>query len=195
MAPWPEAGVDHRADDPGVVIGRLATGAMHFQVDVVVGGRHQDPRLLHACGDHSLQVVERGPHPGGDLRAWALLACSDRLPVEGCVGEELGLPDHRPAQFGEQVVEVDDLVDRVRRSRLLAVPEGRVGDPDLSRPRLGDAGWLETDRREPRVREVVAGEGSLGRGPPWCPFFYIFIFLARYLLGGPGAVGLFEARR
>src|SRR5438105_13569221 len=150
MAARPKAGVDDGADNPGIVSRRLASGAVHFQVDVVVGGRHQDAGLLYAGGDHGLQVIERSPYPGGHLGTAALLARRDRLPSEWCVGEELGLPDDRPAQFRQQVIETNDLVARVRRPGLLAVPKRRVRDPGFVGPGPGDAGWVEPAGRAPR---------------------------------------------
>ena len=148
---------------------------MHLQVDVVIGGRHQDSRLLHPGGDDRLQVIERGPHPGGDLGTGPLLARGDCLAIKRRVGEKLGLPDDRPAQFGEQVIEMNDLVDGVRGPRLLAIAERRVRDPDVGGPRLGDAGWLEADRRDSGVGKIVAQQVGLGRidhGP-----FYAYIDL------------------
>src|SRR5207244_6360554 len=167
-------------DNPGIVSRRLASGAVHFQVDVVVGGRDQDAGLLYAGGDHGLQVIERSPHPGGHLGTAALLARRDRLPIEWCVGEELGLPDDRPPQLRQQVVEMNDLVDRVRRPGLLAVPERCVRDPDFVVPGLRDAGWLESDGRDPRVGEGVAEQVRLG----WIDhgLFYAYFDLACNML-------------
>jgi hypothetical protein len=62
----------------------------------------------------------------------------------------------------EQTVEMDDLLDRVRRSRLLAVAEGGVGDPGVRRQRLRDGVELEADRRDPAVGEVIAQQVRLG---------------------------------
>ena len=153
---------------------------MHLQVDVVVGRRHQDPGLLHACGDDRLQVVERGPHPGGDLGTRALLARGDCLPINRRVREKLRLPDDRPAQFGEQIIEMNDLVDGVRGARLLTIAERRVGDPDLRGPGLGNAGWFETDGRDSGVGEIVAEQVRLGR-IDHAPF-YAYIDLACNML-------------
>src|SRR5262249_15437399 len=63
------------------------------------------------------------------------LATAYGLLVDSRVEEELRLPDDtvRPAQPIEHRVESDDLLDRVRRTRLLAVAEGGVGDEELGR--------------------------------------------------------------
>ena len=64
-----------------------------------------------------------------------LLAFLDGLSVLVAVEKKLALADHPvgPPEFMEDLVEVDDLLHGVGRPRLLAVPEGRIGNEDLLR--------------------------------------------------------------
>ncbi len=77
-----------------------------------------------------------GADPAGALgiAVAQLAAAVQRAAVVGGVEEELGLANHavRPAQLGQQVIDVDHLVGRVRRPSLLAVAEGRVGDENVA---------------------------------------------------------------
>ena len=77
------------------------------------------------------------PDPARDLRIaqTEVLTLLHRLPVLGAVEKELRLADDaiRTAQTAHQGVEIDNLLDSIGRSGLLAVPEGGVGDEDLLR--------------------------------------------------------------
>ena len=42
---------------------------------------------------------------------------------------------------------MDDLIGRVGRARLLAVPKGRIRNPEVGGGGKGDGGALEPDRR------------------------------------------------
>src|SRR3989454_2280290 len=162
MAAGTQAGVDHGADDPRVVLRGLTAGSVHLEVDVVVRRRQQDSRFLDAGRPDALEIVQRRAHPGRHLGPRSLPAGGDRLAVDRGVGEELSLPEHRPTELIQQVVEMDDLLDGVRRARLLAVAERRVRDPDVRGNGLWDSARLEANRRNPAIWKVLAQQIRLG---------------------------------
>jgi hypothetical protein len=95
----------------------------------------EDARLLEAHLLHQGDVLLHGADPSRDLRVSEVHTAAglDGLPVALAVEKELGLADDAlfAAQAAHHPVEVGDLLDRVGRSCLLAVAEGRVGDEDL----------------------------------------------------------------
>ena len=132
-----------------VVFHALLAAHLHLLEDVVVAAGHQNARLADAQVLHQLEVLPGGADPGGDLReAIAQVhALLDGLAVLLAVDEELRLADHAvgAAQPGHQLVKVHDLLDRVGLHGLLAVPKGRVGDPDVLRHAHGHAPVVEGD--------------------------------------------------
>src|SRR5439155_400549 len=144
------------AHDPRVVVGGLAARAIHLEVDVVIGGRHQDAGFLDAGRLDGPQIVQRRAHPGRHLGPRSLLTGGDRLAIDGGVGEELGLANHRPAQLVQEVVEMDDLLDGVRSTGLLAIPKCRVRNPDVRGEGLRNSVGLKADRRDPAIGKVLA---------------------------------------
>jgi hypothetical protein len=104
-----------------------------------------------------------------------LAAFVQGLAVVLCIQEELGLTDDavRPAQTREQVVDVDHLIDRVGRQRLLAITERRVGDHDVAVFHRGEIelNGLAVDvfdgrSVEPNPRRQVVGEDVLQQVRP-----------------------------
>src|SRR5438132_135399 len=156
VAAGTQAGIDHGADHPRVVFGRLAARAIHLQVDVVVRGRYQDAGFLDAGCLDGLEVVQRRAHPGRYLRARPSLTGGNRLEVDGGVGEELRLADHRATQLVQQVVEIDDLLDGVGRSRLLTIAKRGVRNPDVRGEGLRDRIGFEADRWDPAIGKIMA---------------------------------------
>jgi len=59
------------------------------------------------------------------------------LAVVAAVEEKFGLADHtvRTTQFGQQIIDMHDLIHRVRRSGLLAVAKSSIGDMNIPRAR------------------------------------------------------------
>src|SRR6266480_4390718 len=157
-----DAGVDHGADDPRIVGGCLTARSVHLEVDVVVGGGNQDAGFLDAGRLHRPQILQRRAHPGRHLRARPWLAGGDCLAIDRRVGEELGLPDHRPAQLVQQVVQMDNLLDAVGRPRLRAIAKGGVRDPDIGGRGQRHGFRLEADRRDAAVGKVLAQQIRLG---------------------------------
>ena len=93
-----------------------------------------------------------------------MLARGDCLAIKRRVGEKLGLPDDRPAQFGEQVIEMNDLVDGVRGPRLLTIAERRVRDPDFVGPGLCEQLVIHLESR--KILAAFPGFGLLAHAGP-----------------------------
>ena len=131
-------------DDPGlkrvghggeVIVHGLTARHLHLLEDVVVAAADEDTRLADAEVAHEAKILLRGADPRRDLRELQpqLHALFECLAVFLAVDEKLRLPDDavRPAEPGEILIDIDDLVDRVRLHGLLPVAQGRVRDPDL----------------------------------------------------------------
>ena len=155
-------------DDP-----RLEDGAHHVEIhlhgllacdaqleeDVIVRHRREDARLLEAHLLDQGDVLLDGADPAGDLGVAKIQAAAglERLAVALAVKEELRLADDalfaaEPAHHLEQVA---DLLDRIGRPGLLAVPEGRVGDEDVLGGAHRDELVIEDDAADLFVGEDV----------------------------------------
>jgi len=147
----------------GVSVGD--TVDFEFEEDVVIGGRGQNPGLLQPHLPDQLEVLLHRPDPAGDFRIAIapLQAFPDRLLVLIGVKEELTLLDDPvgPPQLVKQVVNVDDLLDRVRGAGLLAVPEGGAGDGRLLGRVDRDGNPVEGDPGDLGVGEEVPEEFRL----------------------------------
>ena len=112
-----------------VIVHGLTARHLHFLEDVVVAAADENARLADA------EVLLRRADPRRDLRELQpqLHALFECLAVFLAVDEKLRLPDDavRPAEPGEILIDIDDLVDRVWLHGLLPVAQGRVRDPDL----------------------------------------------------------------
>ena len=118
-----------------VIVHGLTARHLHFLEDVVVAATDEDARLTDTEVAHEAEVLLRRADPRRDLRELQpqLHALFERLAVFLAVDEKLRLPDDavRTAEPGEVLIDIDDLVDRVRLHGLLPVAQGRVRDPDL----------------------------------------------------------------
>ena len=96
---------------------------------------------------HQLEILLAGTDPAGDFREFQVEAHAlfQGLPVLFAVNKELRLADDAvgAAQAAQQLVNFHDLIHRVGLHGLLAVPQGRVGDPDLLRHGHGHAAVVE----------------------------------------------------
>ncbi len=104
---------------------------------MVIGNGREDAGFLQARLLDQGDIIGTGPDPAGDLRIaqTEILALLHGLAIFSAVEEKLRLPDHavRSAETAHQGIEIDDLLDSVRGSCLLSVPEGRIGYEDLLR--------------------------------------------------------------
>ncbi len=82
----------------------------------------------------------------------------DGLLILLAVEEEFRLPDHAvgPSQLMEHVEEIDDLLHRIGRPRLLPVPKGCIRDKDLFR-------WINEDKL---VIELHPADLVIGKDAP-----------------------------
>ena len=161
-------------DDPGlkrighggkVVVHGLLSGHFHLLEDVVVAAADEDARLADAEVAHEAKVLLCRADPRRDLRKLQpqLHALFECLAVFFAVDEKLRLPDDaiRPAEPGQVLINVDDLVDRVRLHGLLPVAQGRVRDPDLLGHVHRHAPVVERHLRHHSLRVDVALEVRL----------------------------------
>ena len=141
------AGLERRIDHFAIrVHALLAALELQLVEDVVVRTAGQHARLLQSG---FLDQAEIAFHRADPARAFRIPvaqapAAIERVAVVLGVQEELGLPDDavRAAEFGQQVVQMDHLLDAVRRAGLLAVAERGVRDDDVAGP---DRGRIEFD--------------------------------------------------
>ncbi len=132
-----EARLGRGVYDDHEVFKNLLPVLFEFHEDVVVRDGGQNAGLLQADVFDELEVGRDGADPPRNLRVLvpAFLALFERLPVLFAVEEELGLAYDAlgAAEPVQQVVDVYDVVDGVRRPGLLAVAERRIRDPDVLR--------------------------------------------------------------
>ena len=145
------AGLKRLADHGEVMIDRFPPGHAQFVEDVIIGAGNQDAGFLDSQIPHQLEVVFSGADPGCDFRKLQsqILTAAHRFAVAVVVNEKLGLPDNPlgPAQPGQQLVQLHDLLRGIGGLRLLPVTEGGVGDEDLLRHVHRDAAVVEGDFR------------------------------------------------
>ena len=161
-----EARVERRVHDLQVVVHRRAPGFLELVENVIVGRRGQNPGLAQP---HFLDDLEVGFHranPSGDFGELvaAREASINRVAIGLRVQEKLGLPDDAvgTAEPMQHVEHRDDLPGGVRRTRLLAVAEGGVGDKKIRR-RVGFFEFaVEDDSRHRVVGKLLAEKIGLG---------------------------------
>ena len=150
-----------------VVVHHLAARLLQLEEDMVVRDGREDARLAQPQLLDQLEVLRVRANPAGDFGELVPQrhAPLQRLAVPLAVDEELTLPDDamRPAQTMHEVVQLHNLLRRVRRTRLLAVAERRVRDPDLVRGARSDVRVLEDDPGNVGVRELLAQQIRLLR--------------------------------
>ena len=160
MAPGFDPHLQGRLDDAQVLVQGLAPVPVELQKDMIVRHGGEDAGLLEAHLLHQGQVFGMGPDPAGDLRKGIapLPAAVHGFLVFVAVEKKLALPDDPlgPGEPVEQVEDVDDLLHRIRRPGLLAVPEGGVGEQHV----LGGRGHDEF------IVEIDAGHLGIGKDIP-----------------------------
>ena len=132
---------------------------------MVVAAADEDTRLADAEVAHEAKILLRGADPRRDLRELQpqLHALFERLAVLLAVDEKLRLPDDavRSAEPGEVLIDVHDLLDRIRLHGLLPVAQGCVRDPDLLGHIHRHAPVVERHLRHHSLRVDVALEVRL----------------------------------
>ena len=160
----------------------------------------KNARFLQPHFLHQLEIFLHRPDPTCDFRVAVipLLALPHRFLVSLGVQEELTLPDHSvgASQLMKHVIEVNNLLHRVRRPGLLPVSKSRIGDEDLFR-RIGiDKLIVKCDPANLFVREDVSievwlldiqkGKGlhgvfALERSLPSCDAHSLSLFFCKLL--------------
>ena len=152
-------------DDAEVGIHHLRAVGFQLEEDMIVGYRGENPRFLEAERFDEGKVTGVSPDPRGDFGKLMALRLTEgkRLAVFFAVNEKFGLPDKSvlAAELVHEIIDVRDLLGRVGRARLLAVAEGRIGDPDMFRKVERNVDAVEPDARNGVVRKLVAIEYGL----------------------------------
>ena len=160
-----DAGLKRVGHGGEVIVHGLTARHLHLLEDVVVAAADEDTRLADAEVAHEAKILLRGADPRRDLRELQpqLHALFERLTIFLAVDEKLRLPDDavRPAEPRQVLVNVHDLLDRVRLHRLLPVAQGCVRDPDLLGHVHRHAPVVERHLRHHSLRVDVALEVRL----------------------------------
>ncbi len=165
MASDAQARIEGRIDDRQIIVHRLSPRFPELQKNMVVGARSQDSRLPQPHLLHKFEIRLDRANPSGDFGKLvpARDASIDRLAIHLRIDEEFRLPNDSvgTAEPMQQVVHRDDLLDRVRRTRLLPVAKGRIGDEEVGGgiERLDNA--IEDDSRHRVVGEDLAKQIGL----------------------------------
>ncbi len=157
-----ETRIERRIDDLKVIVHRRAPGFLELVENMVVRRRGQNSGLgkPHLLDD--LEVRFHRANPSGDFGELVATreASIHRLAIGLRVQEELGLPDNAvgAAEAMQHVEHRDDLPGGIRRTRLLSVAEGGVGNEKIRR-RIGFLEFtVEDNSRHRIVRELLADE-------------------------------------
>ena len=166
MASDAQARVERRVHDLQVIVHRRAPRFLELVENVVVRRRGQNPGLAQAHLLDDFEVRFHRANPSGDFGELvaAREASIDGLAIGLRVEEKLGLPDDAvgTAEAMQHVEHRDDLAGGVRRTRLLSVAEGGVGDEKIGR-RVGLLEFaVEDDSRDRVVGKLFADKVRLG---------------------------------
>ena len=116
---------------------------------MIIGNGGQNPRFLQAGLFDQGDVLLGRPDPAGDLRVAEskVLASGDAFLILPAVEKKFRLADDPvlSAQPVHQRIEVDDLLDGVRRPSLLPIPEGRIGNENFFGRLNGNNPMVEVD--------------------------------------------------
>ena len=142
-----------------IMIHRLPSGHFQLHENVIIGARNQNSGLLEAQLLHQLIIFFLCANPAGHLRILitTLQTLTDGIPVFFAVEEKFGGADHavRPAQAVKLIVDMDNLLCRIGRPRLLTVPERSVRDPDVLRHIVRNNSVVERNLRNFLIREHI----------------------------------------
>ncbi len=151
MAAGPDAGVDALFDDFQIMVDSLPAGHTQFIKNMIIRAADQDSGFFQAHAFNKVKIVLSRPDPGSYLGKLISFfqTLLDSVPVFFTVQKELRLTDDpfRAAQPMHHVIQIHDLFGRIWFPRLLAVPEGRIGDPDMIRHFHGHQSLVEHDLR------------------------------------------------
>ena len=146
-----DSAIQRHLDHAEVFIHRLFAGEVHLVEDVVVRAGDENARLANAQLLDKVKVTFGRANPRRNLRETiaAVAAELQRFAILLAVDEELALADQpvRAAQLVHHVKQAQNLLRRKRRTGLLTVAEGRVGDPNLFRHAHGHEALVERDLR------------------------------------------------
>ena len=132
MAARSHAGLERRVDHLAITIYTfLAALELELVKDVIVATAGQHAGFFQAGFLYQAKVLLDCANPTRAFRVFVaeFTAFVERLAVVLCVQKELGLTNDTigPAKTRQHIVDFDHLVDRVGRSRLLAIAKRRVG--------------------------------------------------------------------
>jgi len=164
MAAGNDAFLESGLDDGEIFSEGLSSVLLELEEDVVIGDGREDAGLLETEVFDDFEVVGVGSNPAGDLgeSISESKAAGHCFAVASAVDEELGLADNpsRSAETVHHAIEVDDLLRRIRRSGLLTVAEGGVGDPDFLCWVQGHDGAVEEDSGHFGIGELLTEESG-----------------------------------
>ena len=165
-------------DDAEVLVHRLRAGEVHLFEDMIVGAAHQNARFGDACLLDELEVLFVRANPGGDFGEFQpqILAGFERGAVFFAVEEKFALPHDalRPAEAGHELEQIDDLLHRKGRGRLLPVAESSIGNPDFRGHIHGNVAVVEHHFRNLLVGINVAEQLGLGHVLQLIVIFILF---------------------
>ena len=160
-----DAGLKRLGHGRKIVVHCLLARHLHLLEDVVVAAADQNAGLTDAEVAHEAKILFGGAYPRRDLRELQpqLHALFERLAVFFAVDKKLRLPYDavRPAEPRQILVNIHDLLDRVRLHGLLPVAQGCVRDPDILRHVHRHAPVVERNLRHHSLRINVALEVRL----------------------------------
>src|SRR3990172_1035990 len=111
---------------------------------MIVRSRCQDACFFEPHFLDELEITLNSPYPACNLRILITLlkAFSDGFFIFLTVEEEFALTDKsvRSSQFVQEVVQVNNLLNRIRWACLLAISKGCVGNPYL----IGRIHWIQS---------------------------------------------------
>ncbi|OPY87592.1 MAG: hypothetical protein A4E72_01455 [Syntrophus sp. PtaU1.Bin208] len=157
MTAGPDPGIENGPDDFQIIVQGFPSFFVQLQKDVVIGNGGQYPRFLQPGLFDEGDVLLGRPDPSRNFGKAKpqILASLHRFLVLIAVQEKLRLADDPvlAPQTAHHHKEIDDLLNGVRRSSLLAVTEGRVGDENFIRRLEGKHPVIKVDPADFIVRE------------------------------------------
>ena len=165
MAARDDAGLKRLGHGGKIIVHGLLARHLHLLEDVVVAAADENTGLAYAEVAHEAKILFGGADPRRDLRELQpqLHALFERLAVFFAVDKKLRLPNDavRPAETRKILVNVHDLLDRIRLHGLLPVAQGRIRYPDILRHVHRHAPVVERHLRYHSLRIYVALEVRL----------------------------------
>ena len=140
-----------------IMLHGLLAGHLQFQENMIIRAGDQNSGFLHPHLMNKTEIIMTCTNPAGNLRELIspFHAFVYRITVLLAVQEELAGLNHavRPAKAMKLIIDMDDLIRRIRCPRLLTITEGGIGDPDILRHALRHGPVIERNLRNVRIRK------------------------------------------